>query len=103
MNFARDVVDAAPPARLALVALGRDPGGSGPNPGALCGITGLRPSHGAIPMDGVTALAPSFDTVGPLARTASDVRALFAALTACAPGARGAPPAEPGSPRARAK
>ena len=31
---------------------------------------GFRPSHGAIPLDGVVPLAPSFDTVGWLARDA---------------------------------
>lgn len=75
-------------AGLVRAALGTDTGGSVRNPAALCGITGLRPSHGLIPMDGVTALAPSFDTVGPMARSAVDVRALFAALVGRAPAAR---------------
>ncbi len=62
-------------AGLVRAALGTDTGGSIRQPAALCGITGLRPSHGAIPMDGVTALAPSFDTVGPMARHVADLAA----------------------------
>jgi amidase len=37
-------------------------------PASFCGLYGLRPTHGRIALDGVTAMAPSFDTVGYLAR-----------------------------------
>lgn len=46
------------------VALGTDTGGSIRVPSAYCGIFGFRPTHGAIDMDGVIPLSPSFDTVG---------------------------------------
>jgi amidase len=52
-------------------ALGTDTGGSIRVPAALCGIFGFRPTHGAISLDGVMPLAPTFDTVGWLAREPS--------------------------------
>lgn len=55
---------------LADIALGTDTGGSVRLPASYCGIWGLRPTHGRIKIDGVVALAPSFDTVGWFARSA---------------------------------
>lgn len=51
-------------------ALGTDTGGSVRTPAALCGIYGIRPTHGRVPIAGVAKLAPSFDTVGWFARDA---------------------------------
>jgi len=51
-------------------ALGTDTAGSIRIPASYCGIYGLRPTHGRIPVDGVLPLSPSFDTVGWLARDA---------------------------------
>ncbi len=45
-------------------ALGSDTGGSVRVPAAFCGLCGIRPSHGALAMDGVLAMAPSFDAIG---------------------------------------
>jgi amidase len=50
------------------VALGTDSGGSVRVPSSLCGLYGLRPTHGRIPFDGVCRQAPSFDTAGWFAR-----------------------------------
>jgi amidase len=51
-------------------ALGSDTGGSVRVPASLCGILGIRTSHGRIPLDGIMPLAPSFDTIGWFAREA---------------------------------
>src|SRR4029079_779242 len=51
-------------------AVGSDTGGSVRLPASFCGILGIRPTHGRIPLDGVCPLAPSFDTCGWFARDA---------------------------------
>ncbi len=51
-------------AGLAPFALGADSGGSVRVPAALCGVHGMRPTHGAVPISGCLPLGPSFDTVG---------------------------------------
>jgi amidase len=51
-------------------ALGTDTGGSVRVPASYCGLYGIRPTHDRIVLDGVVRFAPSFDTVGWLARDA---------------------------------
>jgi aspartyl-tRNA(Asn)/glutamyl-tRNA(Gln) amidotransferase subunit A len=73
---------AAVAAGLCEVALGTDSGGSIRIPAACCGITGFKPTHGLVPAEGVFPLAPSFDHVGPLARTVGECVAALEVLAA---------------------
>jgi amidase len=59
---------AAVAAGEADVGLGTDTGGSVRIPAACCGIVGLKTTAGRVPLDGVWPLAPTLDTVGPIAR-----------------------------------
>ena len=70
-------------AGLADAALGTDSGGSIRIPAACCGIAGFKPTFGAVSIDGVFPLAPSYDHAGPMGR---DVAACVNALRALAPG-----------------
>ena len=65
------------------VSYGSDTGGSIRIPAACCGIAGLKTTWGRIPLTGVWPLAPSLDTVGPMAR---DVAGLIAGMQLLEPG-----------------
>jgi aspartyl-tRNA(Asn)/glutamyl-tRNA(Gln) amidotransferase subunit A len=54
-------------------AVGSDAGGSIRIPAAFCGVTGLKPTHGAVPTGGAVPLTYSQDTIGIIARSARDV------------------------------
>ena len=71
---------AAVAAGLCDAAIGTDTGGSVRLPAAMCGVTGLRPTVGAVSNRGSTPVCPSQDTVGPMARSAMDVARLFATI-----------------------
>jgi aspartyl-tRNA(Asn)/glutamyl-tRNA(Gln) amidotransferase subunit A len=60
-------------AGLCDVSLGTDTGGSIRIPAALNGVAGLRPTHGAVPNTGCFPVSDAHDTIGPLARTVSQV------------------------------
>ncbi len=62
------------------LAEGTDMGGSVRIPAALCGIVGLKPSLGRIPMDIINTVFDTISHFGPLARTIDDA-ALFLRAT----------------------
>ena len=72
-------------AGLVAFALGTDTGGSVRVPASFCGLFGFRPSHGAVPTEGVIPFAPSLDTVGWFARDADLLRRVGQVLLADAP------------------
>jgi aspartyl-tRNA(Asn)/glutamyl-tRNA(Gln) amidotransferase subunit A len=67
-------------ARLVPAALGSDTGGSIRIPAALCGVYGLKPTHGRLSVRGVVPLSWTLDHVGPLARGTEDLALLAGAL-----------------------
>jgi amidase len=70
-------------AGVADVALGTDTAGSVRIPAACCGVVGLKTTHGRIGAAGVWPLAPSLDTIGPMAR---DVAGVIAGMQLLEPG-----------------
>ena len=73
-------------------ALGTDTGGSVRIPACFCGVTGLRPTTGRVSTAGVVPVSWTYDTVGPLARSAEDCALLLEAIA-------GHDRADPGSAR----
>jgi aspartyl-tRNA(Asn)/glutamyl-tRNA(Gln) amidotransferase subunit A len=71
---------AAVAADLCVAAIGTDTGGSVRLPASLCGVSGLRPTYGAVSNRGVQPVSSSLDTVGPLARSVADIRSVLAAI-----------------------
>ncbi len=72
---------AALAAGLCDLGLGTDTGCSIRLPSACCGTVGLKPSWGSVSTDGVFPLVPTLDTVGPMARSVTDVALVWSVLT----------------------
>ncbi len=67
-------------ARLVPLALGTDTGGSIRVPSALCNLTGIKPTYGLVPRTGVASLSWTLDHIGPMARSAADLRVVLDVL-----------------------
>jgi aspartyl-tRNA(Asn)/glutamyl-tRNA(Gln) amidotransferase subunit A len=66
-----------------VAGIGSDTGGSVRIPAAWNGLVGLKTTAGLVPLDGVTPLSPTLDTVGPLTRTVEDAALLHGILADC--------------------
>ncbi|HEY7648592.1 MAG TPA: amidase [Methylomirabilota bacterium] len=85
---------AAVAARMVPLALGSQTVGSVLRPAAYCGVVGFKGTHGAVPVDGVIALAWSLDHIGVFGRTVTDAALGFGILID-----RPLDPAAPRAPR----
>jgi aspartyl-tRNA(Asn)/glutamyl-tRNA(Gln) amidotransferase subunit A len=65
---------------MSVASIGSDTGGSIRIPAAACGVVGLKPSLGEVPLDGVVPLCATFDHVGPLTRSVVDAASIWAVL-----------------------
>jgi aspartyl-tRNA(Asn)/glutamyl-tRNA(Gln) amidotransferase subunit A len=71
---------AAVAARLCAGALGTDTAASIRFPAALCGVVGLKATHGLASIRGIVPLSEWHDHVGPLCRTVTDAALVMSAL-----------------------
>jgi aspartyl-tRNA(Asn)/glutamyl-tRNA(Gln) amidotransferase subunit A len=73
---------AAVAAHMCFAAVGSQTGGSITRPASYCGVAGLKPTYGRVSCQGILPLAPSMDHPGPIARTVTDLAAMFAVMLA---------------------
>ena len=71
---------AAVAAGMVPIALGSDTNGSVRVPASLCGVFGLRPTHGAVSVEGVFPFVERLDTVGIFTRDIDDMELAFSSL-----------------------
>jgi aspartyl-tRNA(Asn)/glutamyl-tRNA(Gln) amidotransferase subunit A len=71
---------AAVAAGLVPLSLGSDTNGSIRVPASLCGVWGMRPAMGGLPLDGVFPFVHELDTIGPFTRTIGDLKRVYEVL-----------------------
>ncbi|AHI24596.1 amidase [Komagataeibacter xylinus] len=72
-------------AGLLPFTLGSDTNGSIRIPSSLCGVWGLKPTYGQMPLGGVYPFVASLDVVGPMADTVDDLRAVYTIMAGGTP------------------
>jgi aspartyl-tRNA(Asn)/glutamyl-tRNA(Gln) amidotransferase subunit A len=82
---------------MAVASVGTDTGGSIRIPAAACGLVGLKPGFGEVPVEQVVPLAWSLDHVGPICRSVGDAAILYRAMSGPGRSRR-----SPGKPRVEA-
>jgi len=65
---------------MGVASIGTDTGGSIRIPSAACGVVGLKPAYGEVPLEGVVPLSQSLDHAGPIARAVGDAACLWEVL-----------------------
>jgi len=65
---------------MVTASIGTDTAGSIQVPAAFCGVVGFKPTASRVPRDGVIPLAPSVDSIGPLARSVECCAAIDAVI-----------------------
>jgi aspartyl-tRNA(Asn)/glutamyl-tRNA(Gln) amidotransferase subunit A len=76
---------AAVAAGLVAFSIGSETSGSIITPAAFCGVSGLRPTYGAVSRHGAMALCWTLDKLGPMCRTAKDCGHVLAAINGVDP------------------
>lgn len=66
---------------LLRISVGSDTGGSVRGPASYCGVVGLKPSSGLVPLSGTVALSPSLDHLGPMAASTAEAALVLDVLS----------------------
>ncbi|MCA9070844.1 MAG: amidase [Planctomycetaceae bacterium] len=82
---------AAVAAGMCLGAVGSQTGGSITRPAAFCGVAGMKPTYGGLPLEGIVPLSAPMDHPGPLAPTVRDTAVLYAVMAGFSENAGGFP------------